>query len=134
MTLLSSHVIEIPVSLGELIDKISILQIKSERVTDATKLENIFRELELLEGRRRVLIGDDVRIHDLAARLKVVNECIWSLEDTIRECECRNDFEDVFIQTARQIYRTNDARASLKRELNLIFGSHIVEEKSYKPY
>jgi hypothetical protein len=127
-------IIEIPVAVGELIDKITILQLKAERVNDACKLANIRRELALLEERRRVLVGDDACLGDLAARLKKVNGRIWELEDTIRECERKKSFEALFVETAREIYRTNDNRALVKREINALFGSVIVEEKSYVRY
>ena len=126
--------IRVPIAPGELIDKITILQIKSERISDAAKLKNVDVERKILEDERRRSIGQDEAIDRLGARLKEVNGRIWDLEDIIRECERQKDFGDRFLQTARLIYRTNDERASLKKDINIALGSAIVEEKSYAAY
>lgn len=128
-----SDVIEIPVAIGELVDKITILEIKNERIADAEKLKNIRLELAMLNERRNRL-NETRQMTELAAALKEVNGRIWDLEDVIRDCERRHDFGELFVDTARAIYRTNDERASIKRQINAASGSKIVEEKSYKPY
>jgi hypothetical protein len=119
------------VSIGELVDKITILEIKAERLTDAAKLINIRHELGLLRAvweRCRVAVP---AIDALAAALKKTNETLWAVEDDIRECEKQQDFGPRFVELARAVYRNNDQRAALKREINAISGSVIIEEKSY---
>ncbi len=130
----SNEFIRIPVAPGELIDKITILQIKSERISDSGKLENVRRELDVLTEERRLHMNEAKDCKKLTMTLKAVNERIWDLEDTIRECDRQKDFGDLFLETAKRIYRTNDERAALKREISLLFGSMIVEEKSYADY
>ncbi len=125
--------IEVPVAWGELVDKITILEIKSERIDDAAKLANVRTELRLL-GERLGTVGEDATVARLHADLKRVNEALWQIEDDIRDCERDGDFGPKFIELARAVYRTNDRRMELKREINLALGSMIVEEKSYKPY
>lgn len=125
--------IEVPVSWGELIDKITILEIKSERIEDAAKRANVDRELSLLRDRLAVAPpSEDVR--RLTGELKAVNLELWVIEDDIRDCERATDFGDRFVALARAVYHTNDKRAALKRALNEALGSAIVEEKSYRPY
>ena len=126
--------ISVPIALGELIDKITILEIKEERIADETKRRNIRNELKLLRDVRDGAVAQDEVMRQLTDRLKKVNEQIWDLEDTIRNCERTDDFGQLFLTTARQIYRTNDQRAALKRDINLNFGSSIIEEKSYSQY
>ena len=126
-----NQTIEAPIATGELIDKITILQIKSERITDAAKLANVAVELALLNQRRAAALAADAAVAALETRLKSVNERLWELEDEIRECERRQDFGPGFVAAARSIYHTNDQRAALKRELNLATGSSLIEEKSY---
>jgi hypothetical protein len=126
--------ISVPIALGELIDKITILEIKEERIADETKRRNISNELKLLRDVRDGAVAQDEVMRQLTDRLKKVNEQIWDLEDTIRNCERTDDFGQLFLTTARQIYRTNDQRAALKRDINLNFGSSIIEEKSYSQY
>jgi hypothetical protein len=126
--------VETPIAVGELIDKITILEIKSERLTDPDKLRNVRSELDLLTARRDAALGVPGSLSALTARLKEVNIRIWELEDAIRDCERRRDFGDSFVRTARAIYRTNDERAGVKREINELTGSGIVEEKSYTKY
>ncbi len=130
----AENLIRIPVAPGELIDKITILEIKAERISDFDKLENIRRELEILKYEQDQNLPLTTVITDLTSKLKDVNERIWDLEDTIRDCERSKDFGEVFLDTARMIYRTNDERAALKKEINLHLGSQIVEEKSYSAY
>jgi hypothetical protein len=125
---------KIEVSPGELLDKMSILQIKSERVGDPAKLKNIRYELQLYEEIVRGRIPGGKRMTVLTAELKAVNEALWTIEDEIRACEARGDFGDGFVALARSVYRTNDRRAAIKREINVLCGSSIVEEKSYTQY
>lgn len=125
--------IEVPVAWGELVDKITILEIKSERIADAGKLANVATELRLLRERLGAVEADPA-VARLHAALKGVNEELWVIEDDIRDCERGGDFGPKFIELARSVYRTNDRRAELKREINVALGSAILEEKSYKPY
>lgn len=126
--------ISVPVSYGELLDKISILQIKSERITDPAKLANVHAELSALETlwMAHSAAGQDVA--ELRAALKAVNERLWVIEDDIRRKERAQSFDDGFVQLARSVYIENDDRARIKRELNSALGSELVEEKSYEDY
>jgi hypothetical protein len=126
--------IRIPVATGELLDKITILRIKAERIDDAGKLANIRRELDLLEGVWRGIDGGDERVADCIDRLKAVNEALWDIEDRIRAKEAREAFDEDFIELARGVYVTNDKRAAIKREINELTGSTLIEEKSYEEY
>jgi len=126
--------IEAPIATGELIDKITILEIKVVRFDDVTKTANAQAELTLLRQRRAASLPSDLALDALAARLKVVNERLWDLENAIRECERQQDFGPAFVTAARAIYRANDERASIKREINVATGSNLVEEKSYASY
>ncbi len=123
--------VEAPIAIGELIDKITILEIKVSRFTDPTKTRNARAELDLLVERLERAISPTEALAALAAELRRVNEQIWELEDAIRDCERRADFGANFIAAARRIYRTNDRRAAVKRRINLEFDSAIIEEKSY---
>jgi hypothetical protein len=119
-----------PISVGELIDKITILQIKQIKITDSAKLENIHRELgELLAIFDTLTIPNVTESTD---QLRQVNTELWDIEDGKRACEKSQTFGDDFVQLARQVYIKNDLRARLKRDINQICGSTIVEEKSYK--
>jgi hypothetical protein len=126
--------IRVPVSFGELIDKITILEIKSERIEDAAKLANVGRELDALNAvwTASPVAGTDIAA--LRADLKAVNERLWSIEDDIRMKEAAQAFDAGFIQLARSVYFENDERARIKREINTALGSSLVEEKSYKDY
>jgi hypothetical protein len=125
----------VPISIGELFDKISILEIKSERIVDQDKLANVDYEMQLLkEIAKGVDLGAPERAGSLLLKLKDVNTRIWEAEDTIRDCERRGVFGESFLATARSIYRLNDARAAAKRELNVLTSSSVVEEKSYAGY
>ena len=123
----------VPISVGELIDKIVILEIKSERIKNANQLANIANELGAL---RAVRLGDvdRARLDALSAELKRVNAKLWDVEDSIRECDARGDFGDNFIELARAVYRPNDERSRLKKAINIESGSRLVEEKSYKSF
>ena len=123
----------VPISIGELIDKIVILEIKSERIKNANQLANIANELRALRAVRLGAI-DRTRLGALTADLKRVNAKLWDVEDAIRECDARGDFGDSFIELARAVYRFNDERARLKKAINVESGSRLVEEKSYKSF
>ena len=126
--------IQVPVSPGEVLDKITILEIKSERMADPEKLANVRIELKLLrESWAAAVPGDDV-IHALHAELKEINETLWEIEDDIRDKERAREFDQRFIELARAVYTTNDRRSELKKKLNQHLGSKIVEEKSYQAY
>jgi hypothetical protein len=119
---------------GELIDKITILRIKSERISDAAKVKNVRIELDILNATRADSVPDSEELTRLDAALQAVNEELWVIEDDIRDCERDGDFGQKFIDLARAVYVTNDKRAALKKDINLLLGSHIVEEKSYAEY
>ncbi len=124
----------VPVSPGEMLDKITILEIKSERMSDPEKLANVRVELALLkETWAQAVQADEVvrRLHDA---LKEINEKLWEIEDDIRDKERVREFDQRFIELARSVYFTNDRRSQIKKELNLHLGSQIIEEKSYKDY
>lgn len=124
----------VPVSWGEVIDKITILEIKAERLADPAKLVNVRKELdELVLVREREFPGH-AGLAALAAELKAINEKLWVIEDDIRDCERAKDFGDRFVELARAVYFTNDQRALAKRRVNDLLGSALVEEKSYAPY
>src|SRR5262249_15542810 len=123
----------VPISVGELMDKITILEIKSERLKNPSQLENVTHELTAL---RAVHLGDvdRVMLDELSAELKRLNAKLWDVEDAIRECEARGDFGPSFIELARGVYQLNDERSRLKKAINLASGSRLVEEKSYSFY
>jgi hypothetical protein len=124
----------VEVSIGELIDKITILEIKNERITDPAKLRNVRTELEALTATRgREIIASEA-LDRLTAELKAVNERLWDVEEEIRGCERAQDFGPRFIALARSVYHQNDRRAALKRQINELLGSRLVEEKSYPDY
>ncbi len=124
----------VPVSPGEMLDKITILRIKSARMTDAIKLQNVRLELQLLEQTWRESGADESLVADDIAQLQHVNEQLWDIEDRIRDKELAQSFDAEFIELARAVYVTNDERAAFKKRINTSLGSRIVEEKSYKPY
>ena len=126
--------IKVPVSPGEVLDKITILEIKSERMSDPEKVANVRVELALLQETWTEFIRDDEVIRGLHAQLKEVNEALWEIEDDIRDKERAKEFDERFIELARAVYVTNDRRSQVKKELNLHLGSEIVEEKSYQDY
>ena len=124
----------VPVSFGELLDKIAILQIKSERMTDAAKLANVRNELTALETTWATHPASRQDIAALRADLKAVNERLWVIEDDIRLQEKAQAFDAEFIRLARAVYFENDIRARVKKDINLALGSAYVEEKSYQDY
>jgi len=123
-----------PISVGELIDKITILKIKHKKANDSQKLANIERELNELERTWQQEKSPDLDISDLFNQLTQVNEKLWAIEDDIRAKEAANAFDDEFIQLARSVYKQNDLRAELKKQINLRSGSTLVEEKLYQEY
>ncbi|MGD8347559.1 MAG: DUF6165 family protein [Lysobacterales bacterium] len=126
--------IKVPVSPGEVLDKITILEIKSERMSDPEKVANVRIELELLRETWAESIQDDGVIQGLHAELKSINEALWEIEDAIRDKERAKEFDSDFIELARSVYFTNDRRSEVKKKLNLHLGSQIIEEKSYQDY
>ncbi|AXK72336.1 hypothetical protein DWG18_08605 [Lysobacter sp. TY2-98] len=124
----------VPVSFGELLDKIAILQIKSERMKDEAKLANVRKELAALEKTWMAHPAAGKDIVRLRAELKAVNERLWEIEDDIRVQEKRQAFDAEFIRLARAVYFENDERARIKKDINLALGSAYVEEKSYEDY
>jgi hypothetical protein len=126
--------IQTPVSYGELIDKITILEIKSRRIADATKLANVRNELDLLNATWANDAASRTDISGERAHLLAVNELLWDIEDRIRLKEKAQAFDAEFIELARSVYFRNDERAAFKREINLKLGSQLVEEKSYQDY
>ena len=126
--------ISVEVAPGELIDKITILEIKLERIEDADKLANVKLDWETLSTARDAAIEPTEDLERLSAELKQANERLWQIEDDIRERERNEDFGDAFVELARSVYKTNDSRARLKREINELLGSRLIEEKSYASY
>jgi len=126
-----SAAILVEVGAGELLDKITILLIKAEKISDPAKLANIKREFEALSPSRKRLIDTYAEVEVLEAELKAVNEALWGIEDDIRECESRKDFGPSFIELARSVYIQNDKRAELKKKINIVCEANIIEEKSY---
>ena len=123
--------IQAPISLGELIDKITILQIKTQHLQD-TALKHVITELNALEF---TLNNLNLSINPkLIEQLKEVNQILWNIEDDIREQERQQNFGDTFIQLARSVYKQNDRRSAIKKEINTAYGSAFTEEKSYNPY
>ncbi len=126
--------IHIPMSPGELLDKITILEIKSERMTDPEKVANVRVELGLLQETWAKAVQEDDVIRDLHRQLKEINEQLWEIEDDIRDKERVREFDERFVELARAVYFTNDKRSQVKKQLNLHLGSQIIEEKSYQDY
>ena len=125
--------INTPISLGELVDKISILIIKQKNITDETKLDHVKKELDFLQ---KTLINyvQQEEIHNYLENLININSKLWNIEDDIRECERKKLFDQKFIDLARSVYFTNDERAKVKNDINKTFGSELVEVKSYEEY
>ena len=129
---MAAILVEIPA--GELIDKITILEIKIARIVDESKLRNVRAELEMLRTARAQALPASAQLEQLTDQLKKINESLWSIEDRIRDHERAGDFGPGFIDLARAVYKTNDHRAELKRQINELTGSRLVEEKSYARY
>ena len=125
--------ISTPISLGELVDKISILIIKQKNITDETKLDHVKKELDFLQKTLMNYVQQE-EINDYLENLININSKLWNIEDDIRECERKKLFDQTFIDLARSVYFTNDERAKVKNDINKTFGSELVEVKSYEEY
>ena len=128
---MAAKILRIPASVGELFDKIAILEIKAARITEAAKRSYVTKELALLRELEPQLGPQDVESARLVIDLKQTNEALWDVENAIRDCERHQDFGTKFIALARSVYKLNDHRSAVKRQLNLLHNSEIVEEKSY---
>jgi hypothetical protein len=126
--------IRIEVAPGELIDKLTILEIKRERIVEPAKLANVEVEFATLQSAYEAAVPDSDALLALRAQLRDVNARLWDIEDEIRDCEREQDFGPTFVALARAVYRTNDRRSEIKREINALLGSSLIEEKSYRPY
>lgn len=131
--------IHIEIGVGEAFDRLTILQIKKEKISDPEKLKNIEKELEYLKGMVTNLPKfkheeDNAHVNKLVSHLKMANEMLWSVEDEIREKERKQEFDNDFIILARNVYFNNDKRAEVKKQINLAYGSEFIEEKSYAKY
>jgi hypothetical protein len=129
--LAGGRLVTVAVSPGELLDKISILEIKARRITDPAKLRNVQFELEMLREARDRDVPLTGELTELTTELRLVNELLWDVEDAIRCCERNGDFGPTFIDLARSVYINNDRRAAIKRQINDLLGSRLVEEKSF---
>ena len=127
-------VLQVEVSPGELVDTITILEIKAERIADPDKLANVHRELRSLTATREKELAPSPELDEFTADLRRINARLWEIEDDIRDCERNRDFGERFIELARAVYRTNDRRAAAKRSINELLGSELVEEKDYADY
>ena len=122
------------ISPGELIDKITILEIKLERLDDTAKIDNVRTELDTLAETRAAVVPASPELASLTAELKEINGRLWEIEDSIRERERDKDFGPDFVELARGVYMTNDRRSRVKRRINELLGSRLIEEKSYAAY
>ena len=130
----SAAEILVEVSVGELMDKITILEIKRERILDANKQQHVCRELTMLCAVRDRTVPMVPELERCVADLRATNEVLWSIEDEIRDCERRQDFGAHFVELACAVYRQNDRRSAVKRTINELVGSRLIEEKSYTAY
>ena len=123
------------ISVGELFDKITILNIKTKKISDNDKLKNIHTELKTLNDQsKKITVSDAQALNDLVLKLQQINEDLWDIENFKRECEAKKDFGESFIKLSRDVHFKNDKRAILKKEINLLSNSQIVEEKEYSKY
>ena len=123
------------ISVGELFDKITILNIKTKKISDNDKLQNIHTELKTLNDQsKKITISDAQALNDLVLKLQQINEDLWDIENFKRECEAKKDFGESFIKLSRDVHFKNDKRAIIKKEINLLSNSQIVEEKEYSKY
>jgi hypothetical protein len=129
-----NNAIRIEVAPGELIDKLTILEIKRERIQDPAKHANVEVEFAALQSAYEAAIPPSKALLDLRAQLRDANARLWDIEDEIRDCEREQDFGPKFVALARAVYRTNDRRSAVKREINMLLGSALIEEKSYRSY
>lgn len=132
-TNMTTQPLMLPGSVGELFDKLTILRIKNQHITDAAKRRNVQHEMQWLEKIASELVLP-AAVDELVEQLHAVNAQLWKIEDDIRECERQKNFSEPFITLARSVYITNDRRAHLKRQLNELGGSEVIEEKSYAAY
>ena len=128
------NIVSAPVSFGELLDKITILEIKAKHISDAEKLKNVNHELSILTQTWQENVESNSQLYDLKSQLTKVNQDLWDIEDAIRMKEMKKEFDDEFIQIARSVYFQNDKRATVKKEVNALLGSDLTEEKSYQDY
>jgi hypothetical protein len=126
--------VNVEISIGEFFDKITILEIKKERISSADKLVNINKELDGLNNLLKQLMFSREDVAQEVLELKKINETLWEIEDDIREKESQKVFDEKFIELARSVYITNDKRSDIKRDINLKLGSDFIEEKSYEEY
>lgn len=131
-TRINCNTVTAAISYGELIDKITILTIKSERITHEEKLKNVRTELSSLQKTYGECVGNRLDVPQLQTLLKKVNEALWDIEDAIRVKERNKEFDDEFIAIARSVYITNDKRCMIKKQIDALLGSYITEEKSYE--
>ena len=126
---------KIEISIGELVDKLSILEIKLLNIRDSHKLTNIYKELETLNPYFQDLLEEyGINIKNLYTKISKINKTLWDIEDHIREKEAKQEFDKEFVELARSVYITNDQRAAVKKEINLLTKSKLIEEKSYSDY
>ena len=123
---------QIPISWGELLDKITILEIKNQKILSKIALQNIRKELEILKKVELNILNNNVYLMEYKRKLFIVNEKLWQIEERIREKEKKQEFDLEFIELARSVYKTNDCRANLKKEINIMLKSVLIEEKSYR--
>jgi hypothetical protein len=131
-TILSAPKVQI--SWGELIDKITILEIKVQRLTSKETTKNVCRELAALNSIASAVVSERMDIENLKQQLKSINETLWEIEDKIRAKEAAKSFDQHFIELARSVYINNDKRGDLKQQINILLNSEFVEEKQYTPY
>ena len=126
---------KVEISIGELLDKISILEIKLLNIKDEEKSKNVYKELQTLNPYFQDLLDEyGLKIKNLYIKLSNINKALWDIEDAIREKEASEEFDEEFVELARGVYITNDQRAAVKKEINLLTKSELVEEKSYSDY
>lgn len=126
---------KIEVSIGELVDKLSILEIKLLNIKDKEKTKNVYKELETLNPHFQDLLDEyGIKMKNLYIKISKINKTLWDIEDAIREKEAEEEFNEEFVELARSVYIINDQRAAVKKEINLLTKSKLVEEKSYKDY
>jgi len=127
----TAKTVQTPISVGELLDKITILEIKNLRITDSAKRANVVKELEALKVVAETSLDLNSEMLRILDELRSINNRLWDVEDRLRECERNKDFGNSFIELARSVYRYNDQRALFKKQLNKLTGSELIEEKSY---
>lgn len=126
--------IKITISIGELVDKITILELKEKLIHDETKKVEVKKELTQLQEALKQVLGENKELNTLKLKLGKVNKTLWQIEDEIRICEKEKSFDEKFIKLARSVYVTNDQRFNIKNEINKMFSSEVVEVKSYEDY